>query len=79
MAVEAWRAREGRSIGQWLDVVGQFEAYASLAGYSFENPADPFPDMVEQGPILEGEGLGHPLLPVARCVRNDLRLAAKCG
>src|SRR5207253_11076816 len=27
-----------------------------------------------EGPCYEGTGLGHPLLPQTRCVRNDLRL-----
>ena len=76
LAIEAWRAVEGPSIGRWLEAVGQVEAYGSLAGFSFENPADPFPELVdgEGGPILEGEGLGHPLLPLRQCVRNDLKL-----
>jgi hypothetical protein len=74
LAIEAWRASEGKSIGRWLGVVGEVEALASLASFGFENPADPFPELVEAGPILEGESLGHPLLPAARCVRNDLAL-----
>ena len=75
-AVEAWREREGASIRKWLDVMAEFEAYASLAGYTFENPADPFPEVVADatGPFLEGEAVGHPLLPEASCVRNSLCL-----
>ena len=75
-AVAAWRAREGASIARWLDVVSQFEAYASLAGYAFENPADPFGEVVADaaGPYLAGEQVGHPLLPAATCVRNSLSL-----
>jgi hypothetical protein len=76
LAIEAWRESEGASIGRWLELVGEVEAYSSLASFSFENPADPFPELVEEGegPIIEGEGLGHPLLPASRCVRNDLKL-----
>ncbi len=79
LAIEAWREAEGASIGRWLEVVGQFEAYCSLASFSFENPNDPFPELVEleDGPILEGEGLGHPLLPSKQCVRNDLELGGE--
>src|SRR5262249_44080854 len=28
----------------------------------------------EPSPLLDGEGLGHPLIPEHRCIRNDLRL-----
>jgi hypothetical protein len=76
LAIETWREAEGASIGRWLEVVGEVEAFSSLASFAFENPSDPFPEVVgpERGPILEGEGLGHPLLPLAHCVRNDIGL-----
>ncbi len=74
LAVEAWREAEGASIGRWLEVVGEVEALESLAGFAFENPADPFPELVEAGPCIEGEAIGHPLLSAVSCVRNDLKL-----
>ena len=74
LAIEAWRGREGASIAGWLDVVGQFEAYASLASYSFENPDDPFPEIVEEGPCFTAEVMGHPLLQGDSNVRNSLSL-----
>lgn len=73
-AIEAWRARSGRSIRRWLDVVGQFEALCSLAAYAFENPEDPFPEILTDGVCYDGEGLGHPLRPVEGFTRNDLCL-----
>ncbi len=79
LAIEAWRESEGASIGRWLEIVGQVEAYASLASFAFENPEDPFPELVEasEGPMIEGEGLGHPLLPKSQVVRNDFRLGGE--
>jgi hypothetical protein len=75
-AIESWRAIAGPAIARWLDVVGQFEALCALAAYSYENPDDPFPEIVtDSGPCYVGEQMGHPLLPVARGVRNDLHLA----
>jgi hypothetical protein len=74
-AIERWRAIAGPAIARWLEVVGQFEALCSLAAYAYENPADPFPEIVtDGGPCYDGEQLGHPLLPASRCVRNDLHL-----
>jgi DNA mismatch repair ATPase MutS len=74
MAVDRWRAGEGPAIGAWLRSVGEFEALCALAAYSAENPADPFPEIVKCETCFEAEGLGHPLIPVAECVRNDVRL-----
>jgi hypothetical protein len=74
-AIERWRGVAGPAIARWLHVVGQFEALCALAGYAYENPDDPFPEiMADVGPCYDGEQLGHPLLPASRCVRNDLRL-----
>jgi len=73
-AIERWRRRFGPSIGGWLAGLGELEALLSLAGYAFENPGDPFPELVEQGPLLEAREIGHPLLPESRSVRNDVRL-----
>lgn len=75
MAIEAWRSENGRSISPWLDAVAEIEALSSLANYSFEHPEDPFP-VFEEGAVFDGEALGHPLLPDARCVRNSVALRA---
>jgi len=74
--VEQWRERIGPHISEWLVAVGQIEALTSLAGYAFEHPDDPFPELVEEsdGPCIEAAEVGHPLLPVAKAVCNDLRL-----
>ncbi len=75
--LERWRAECGGALGRWIQVLGEFEALASLAGYAYENPERPFAEIVPEGPCLEGEALGHPLLPRERCVPNDVRLAAE--
>jgi hypothetical protein len=73
-AIERWRAVSGKAIGRWLAIVGQFEALCALACYAWENPDDPFPEIVEDGVCYDGEGLAHPLLPHGKCVPNDLCL-----
>ena len=78
LSVEAWRRRHGRSVRGWIEVVAEFEALASFAAYSFENPDDPFPEIVEDaGPLVEARGLGHPLLPNRARVCNDLKLGGE--
>ncbi len=75
-AVERWRAGSGAAVGRWLAAVGEFEALCALAAYSYENPSDPFPELVPGGPLYDGEALGHPLLPRATMVANDLLLSS---
>ncbi len=74
IAIERWRVRNGARMRGWLAAVGEFEALMSLATYSYEHPRDVFPDFTHGGPLFEAEGLGHPVLDEAICVRNDVRI-----
>ncbi|MFQ5671283.1 MAG: DNA mismatch repair protein MutS [Acidobacteriota bacterium] len=75
LALERWRRLAGPSVPGWIRAVGELEALCALAGYAYEHPQDPFAEILDAGELrLEAEGLGHPLLPEASCVRNDLRL-----
>lgn len=79
LAAEAWRKRHGRRMSVWIDVVAEIEALLSLATYSFEHPADPFPefaDATDPAALFSGDDLGHPLIPAAQCVPNSVRLDA---
>jgi hypothetical protein len=76
-AIEAWRREFGPKVIVWLDAVAEYEALSSLAAYAYEHQDDPFPEFVEEGPArFEGAGLGHPLVPSARMVRNDVFLTS---
>jgi len=72
--IDRWRARFGPEIARWLETMGELEALSSLASHAFEHPGDIFPELAGGAPSFVAEELGHPLLPVATCVRNDVRL-----
>jgi hypothetical protein len=74
LAAERWRATHGKVIREWVDALGEFEALSSLAGYSYEHPADPFPEFVAGAAVFAAAELGHPLIPAAKCVRNSLSI-----
>jgi hypothetical protein len=76
MAIELWRQRSGPAVGKWLAAIGEVEALSSIAGYAFEHPDDPFPELVKGGVCFEAEQLGHPLIPRAQNVRTDLVLGS---
>ena len=76
-AADAWRRRWGADVRTWIEAAGEVEALLSLATYAYEHPDDPFPVFTEGEnlqPVFDGEDLGHPLIPSARCVRNSVRL-----
>ena len=75
MAIERWRRASGRHIRAWIDVVGEFEALCSLAGYAYEHPDDVFPELADTaGGCFEAQALGHPLMKEAHSIRNDVHL-----
>ena len=76
-AAQTWKRRYGASIDRWLHAVAQLEALGSLSTYSFEHPADPFPELLSGEPRFEAAELGHPLIPEAKCVRNDVALGGE--
>ena len=51
----------------------------ALATYAYENPDDPFAEIVTDAVCCDGEGLAHPLLPLPRerRVRNDCKLTGE--
>jgi MutS domain V len=75
-SAERWRNAHGGALRFWTTAIGQIEALLSLASYSFEHPSDPFPEVRDGAALFDGEGLGHPLLPTATCVLNNVSI---CG
>lgn len=74
LAIEHWRSVCGPSLGRWIDAAGEFEALCALAGYAYEHPGHPFPEIADEGSCFEARAIGHPLIPSETCVRNDIRL-----
>jgi MutS domain V len=72
--IDRWHARNGRAIIEWLRAVGEIEALAALATYAYEHPGDPFPKLIDEGPLVNASGVGHPLIDERTGVRNDVRL-----
>jgi len=71
-AAERWRRAHGSAVRTWIATVGEMEALLSLAAYGFEHPSDTLPEFIDGKAGFEAQGLGHPLLPSALCVRNDV-------
>jgi DNA mismatch repair ATPase MutS len=74
LAFEKWQSSSGRALRPWLETLGQWEALSSLAGLAYDNPDFSFPEIVAGPSVFEAEGLGHPLIPAASRVLNDVQL-----
>lgn len=73
-ALERWKARSGSRVRDWLDVVGEAEALASLAALAADHPDWTMPVLDPEARTVEARGLGHPLIAPGECVRNDVRV-----
>jgi len=79
-AVEAWRRTHGPHVEEWLRMVGECEALSSIAAYAYEHPDDPLPVIVDAAgaspgaAVFDGQALGHPLIPAAQNIANDVQL-----
>ena len=73
-AIARWAERHGDALPAWTAAAGRFEALLSLARWRFERPGFARPAFRDGPPRFDAVALGHPLLPAAGCVRNDVSL-----
>jgi hypothetical protein len=78
MAIEQWRKEHAGSLKRWLSAWAEFEALNALAMYGYENPDHTFPEFTSGAAHFDAREMGHPLLPHASCVANDVGLSRKC-
>jgi hypothetical protein len=74
LAAERWRRDHGSVVRNWVDCVAELEALLSLAAYGYEHPDDPFARIIDGPACFRATQIGHPLIPEARCVRNDVHV-----
>lgn len=80
-AAQRWRRRHGSAVPLWMEAVAEMEALISLATFRYEHPDDQFPEFAQtsttKGAWMDAAGLGHPLIPAAKCVRNGVRIGGE--
>jgi len=74
--LEKWRNRNKKLIPVWFEVIGEFDALNSLAGFAFNNPDFPFPKVSDKlEPVMKLVGAGHPLIEYENRVTNSFEIA----
>ena len=74
-AVEKWKSKYAGVIPGWFDALGEFDAIASLANFSANNPDYIYPVAVKNQFKFEAVDLGHPLIPQSECVTNNISIS----
>jgi hypothetical protein len=75
--IENWRRKFGPHLEQWINAISEIEALSAFAAYSFEHPADCFPEIADGPACFKAQRMTHPLLPAAGAVRNDVTIDSK--
>jgi hypothetical protein len=73
-ALEGWKARYHEDVPGWMDVIARMEALNSMATFAYNHPEYIYPQVNEHSSQLVAKGVGHPLIPVEDCVRNDISI-----
>lgn len=71
--LEKWKARLHGQLPVWFEALREFEALSSFANGWHNNPGWILPQ-VKEGTHIEAVNLGHPLIPAAQRVGNDLHM-----
>lgn len=73
-ALHRWREGTGANLERWFDVIGEFEAISSFAGFHYDEPNSTLPDVNAKSDemVLAGQAVGHPLIAAAERVENEV-------
>lgn len=72
--LEKWKTKHQYHLSKWVIALAEIETLNSLATFSFNNPSYIFPEVTNDYFSLEGEAIGHPLIPENRRVNNPVSI-----
>lgn len=77
MRIEAWRKKYGGCLLHWLDMLGEMDALCSMGTFAFNHPAYTYPVIADKPFVFCAREMGHPLMPVSQCVKNDAEIPSR--
>ncbi len=72
--IEGWIAQNKEKVGDWFEVVAEFDALNSLGNYAFNHANYVYPQISTNSTQMEAEKLGHPLLKTEGRVDNGYKI-----
>ncbi len=73
--IEKWRSNHKNDFIKWIDVIGEFDAYISLALYAHNNPNYAYPEVETNTFTIEANNIGHPLINESNLVKNNYHIS----
>lgn len=75
--IERWKVRYGQYISEWLETVGELDALCSLGTFAYNHPQYTYPELTEKPFCFLATQMGHPLMPVSQCLKNDATIPSR--
>lgn len=79
LRIHHWKNNNRLELKEWFDVMAEFDALNSLAGFAYANPNFNFPEISDESFFIESTQLGHPLIPSEKRVNNDFSFHGRGG
>lgn len=76
LKIEHWMKKHGKDIETWFAVLAEADALISLGTFACNHPDYIYPEIADS-PCFRGKGLGHPLIPRDKCVKNDIDISRR--
>ncbi|HEY0059021.1 MAG TPA: MutS family DNA mismatch repair protein [Flavisolibacter sp.] len=76
-ALARWKRRNKTLPQNWFRAIAETEVLISIGTLHFNQPSWSFPEAVQNYCVLEGKGIGHPLLPSNQRVTSDFSLEGR--
>ncbi|MCE5177813.1 MAG: hypothetical protein LLF81_01545 [Porphyromonadaceae bacterium] len=74
--IEHWMKKHGQDIESWFAVLAEADALISMGTFALNHPGYTYPEIADSD-CFRGKGLGHPLIPQDKCVKNDIDISRK--
>lgn len=76
LKTESWLKKNHKKAKEWFSALAEMDALVSLAAFTSNNPDYTFPEIADRF-CVQGQQLGHPLIPRGKCVKNDIVITRK--
>ena len=75
--LEKWKTGQQKNVHPWFEILGHLEALSSLSVLHFNRPEWAFPEITAEYFMIEGNQIGHPLIPDSKRITNDISIPQK--
>lgn len=79
LRIHEWKSKNKLELQQWFEVMAEFDALNSFAGYAFANPSHQFPKITNTPFFINAEQMGHPLIHKNHRINNNFVFQGQGG